>query len=240
MARRRSRERDERAPDLDGNALRAAVLGANDGLVSNFSLVMGVAGASSGGEPVLIAGVAGLLAGSLSMALGEWLSVQSSRELYANRLKEIERELEASPQAVEARVAAVYESRGLTPDEARRLSHRMLSGDRRVALDLIARQQLGVDPDDLGGSAWTAAITSFVLFAVGAAIPLAPFLFTSGLGATLGSTALSGMALFGLGAAITRLTARHPIWAGLRQLAFGLAAAAITFAIGTVLGTTLA
>ena len=177
-----TRRRDRSARADDGNALRAAVLGANDGLVSNFSLVMGMSGASATGAPVLIAGVAGLLAGSLSMALGEWLSVQSSREMYAN---------------------------------------------------------LGVDPSERGGSAWTAAITSFVLFAVGAAVPLLPFLFASRAAATLLSAALSGVALFALGAGITLKTGRHPVWAGLRQLAFGMAAAAITFAIGTLLGTTV-
>ena len=178
---------------IDGNALRAAVLGANDGLVSNFSLVMGVAGATAGNKAVVVAGVAGLLAGSLSMALGEWLSVQSSRELYANQL-----------------------------------------ANEAEALD-----SLRIDPDELGGSAWTAAITSFVLFGLGAVVPLVPFLVGSGIGAILVSAGLSAIALFLLGAAITVMTGRDPLLAGLRQLAFGVAAAAITFAIGALLGTTV-
>lgn len=224
---------------LDGNALRAAVLGANDGLVSNFSLVMGVAGASAGGEPVVVAGIAGLLAGSLSMALGEWLSVQSSRELYANQIAIEADELEAFPEEEEEELRLIYEAKGFPPEDARRLAHRILTGDRAVALDTMAREELGIDPAELGGSAWTAAITSFVLFAVGAVIPLAPFLLGSGFGAILTSAVLAGAALFLLGAAITLMTGRNPLLAGLRQLGFGLAAAAITFAIGTLLGTTI-
>ena len=224
---------------LDGNALRAAVLGANDGLVSNFSLVMGVAGASAGGEPVVVAGIAGLLAGSLSMALGEWLSVQSSRELYANQIGIEAEELEAFPEEEQEELRLIYEAKGFPPEDARRLAHRILTGDRAVALDTMAREELGIDPAELGGSAWTAAITSFVLFAIGAVIPLAPFLLGSGFGAILTSAVLAGAALFLLGAAITLMTGRNPLLAGLRQLGFGLAAAAITFAIGTLLGTTI-
>lgn len=224
---------------LDGNSLRAAVLGANDGLVSNLSLVMGVAGASVGNEPVVVAGIAGLLAGSLSMALGEWLSVQSSRELYANQIAIEAEELDAFPAEEEEELRLIYEAKGYPPDDARRLAHRILSGDRAVALDTMAREELGIDPGELGGSARTAGITSFVLFALGAVVPLIPFLVASGTGAILVSAALSGLALFALGAAITVMTGRHPIRAGLRQLAFGLTAAAITFAIGTLLGTTV-
>ena len=224
---------------LDGNALRAAVLGANDGLVSNFSLVMGVAGASSSGEVVVIAGVAGLLAGSLSMALGEWLSVQSARELYANQIAIEREELAAFPEEEEEELRLIYEGKGFDPEDARRLAHRILSGDPEVALDTMAREELGIDPNELGGSSWTAAITSFVLFALGAIIPLAPFLIGKGGGAILASALLSGAALFLLGAAITVMTGRHPLVAGLRQLGFGLAAAAITYAIGTLLGTTV-
>lgn len=224
---------------MSGNALRAAVLGANDGLVSNFSLVMGVAGASSVGNAVVIAGVAGLLAGSLSMALGEWLSVQSSRELYANQIAIEREELAAFPEEEEEELRLIYEAKGFDPVDARRLAHRVLSGDPQVALDTMAREELGIDPDELGGSAWTAAITSFVLFALGALVPLLPFLLTDGIGAIVVSAALSGLALFVLGAAITLMTGRHPITAGVRQLTFGLAAAGITYAIGFVLGTTV-
>lgn len=222
---------------IGGNALRAAVLGANDGLVSNFSLVMGVAGASSGGAAVIVAGLAGLLAGSLSMALGEWLSVQSARELYANQIATEADELAAFPEEEEEELRLIYESKGLAPDEARTLAHRIISGDPQIALDTMSREELGIDPDELGGSAWVAAFTSFVLFALGAIIPVIPFLLGSGTGAILLSAVLSAVALFALGAAITVMTGKHALQSGLRQVGFGLAAAAVTFGIGTLLGT---
>lgn len=225
---------------IGGNALRAAVLGANDGLVSNFSLVMGVAGASAGGAPVLVAGLAGLLAGSLSMALGEWLSVQSARELYANQIATEAEELATFPAEEEEELRLIYEAKGFEPGDARKLAHRIISGDPAVALDTMAREELGIDPDDLGGSAWTAAITSFVLFALGAIIPVIPFLIGAGTGAILVSSVLSGAALFGLGAAITLMTGKNALVSGLRQLGFGLAAAVITFGVGTLLGTAVA
>lgn len=224
---------------IGGNALRAAVLGANDGLVSNFSLVMGVAGASAGEQPVLIAGVAGLLAGSLSMALGEWLSVQSARELYANQIAVEAEELTAFPEEEAEELRLIYEAKGLQPDDARRLAEQIIAGDRNVALDTMTREELGIDPEELGGSAWTAAITSFLLFALGAIVPVLPFFFAAGTPAILSSAGLSALALFGLGMAITLLTGRDPLIAGLRQVGFGLAAAAITFGIGTLLGATL-
>lgn len=224
---------------IGGNALRAAVLGANDGLVSNFSLVMGVAGATGDREPIVIAGVAGLLAGSLSMALGEWLSVQSSRELYENQIAVEREELEAFPEEEEQELRLIYEAKGLEPADAARLAHKIVTGDPEVALDTMAREELGIDPTELGGSAWVAAITSFVLFAIGAVIPLLPFVFVTGMPAIIVATVLSGLALFGLGAGITLLTGKHPIQAGLRQVGFGLAAAAITFGIGALLGTTV-
>ena len=225
---------------VGGNALRAAVLGANDGLVSNFSLVMGVAGASAGGSPVLVAGLAGLLAGSLSMALGEWLSVQSARELYANQIATEASELAMFPREEEEELRLIYEAKGLAPAAARDLAHQVIGGDPTVALDTMSREELGIDPQELGGSAWIAAATSFFLFGVGAIIPVIPFLVGAGGFAIAASAVLSGAALFILGAAITLLTGRHPLFAGIRQVGFGLAAAAVTFAIGTLLGTAIA
>jgi len=224
---------------MGGNALRAAVLGANDGLVSNFSLVMGVAGAGVSGGPVLVAGLAGLLAGSLSMALGEWLSVQSAREFYANQIAIEAEELAAGHEEEEEELRLIYEAKGVDPDDARRPAHRIIAADPAVALDTMTREGLRIDPDDLAGSAWVAALTSFVLFALGAIVPVLPFLMISGAPAIIASAALSSAALFGLGAAITLMTGRNPLIAGLRQLAFGLAAAAITFGIGTLLGTAI-
>ena len=222
-----------------GNALRAAVLGANDGLLSNFSLVMGVAGASAGGAPVLVAGVAGLLAGSLSMALGEWLSVQSARELYENQLATEASELAAFPREEEEELRLIYEAKGLDPAAARQIAARIVQGDPATALDTLSREELGIDPNELGGSAWVAAATSFVLFAAGAIVPVIPFVIGSGGSAIVISALLAGSALFALGAATTLLTGRHPLFAGLRQVAFGMVAAAITFGIGTLLGTAI-
>ena len=224
---------------VGGNALRAAVLGANDGLVSNFSLVLGVAGASAGGAPVLVAGLAGLLAGSLSMALGEWLSVQSARELYESQIATESAELASFPREEEEELRLIYEAKGLDAERARDLARRVIEGDPATALDTMSREELGIDPDELGGSAWVAAGTSFVLFATGAIIPVLPFLIGAGAGAIVASAVMSGVALFALGAAITLLTGRHPLFAGLRQVGFGMAAAAITFGIGTLLGTAI-
>ena len=149
-----------------GNALRAAVLGANDGLVSNASLVMGVAGAELAGRSILITGLAGLLAGSLSMALGEWLSVQSARELFAHQIGIEREELLAAPEEEAEELALIYQAKGLPAEQARELGQRLVQ-DQQTALDTLAREELGIDPAELGGSAWVAAITSFLLFSAG-------------------------------------------------------------------------
>jgi VIT1/CCC1 family predicted Fe2+/Mn2+ transporter len=224
---------------VGGNALRAAVLGANDGLVSNFSLVMGVAGAGGDQTAILVAGFAGLLAGALSMALGEWLSVQSARELYANQIAVEAAEIALFPEEEEEELRLIYEAKGIAPEAAREMAHRIVSGDRAVAVDTMAREELGIDPEELGGSAWVAAGTSFALFALGAVVPLVPFVFLTGTAAIIVSTILAGLALFGVGAAITLVTGRGMLRSGLRQLAFGLAAAAITFGIGSLVGVAI-
>ena len=222
-----------------GNALRAAVLGANDGLVSNLSLVMGVAGATLAGNSVLIAGVAGLLAGAISMALGEWLSVQSSRELYTHQIETEKEEIATAPEEEAEELALIYEARGLSPETARALAAQIISRPES-AIDTLAREELGIDPSELGGSAWEAAITSFVLFAMGAIIPVAPFIFTSGMPAVYISIALSALGLFGLGAAITLFTGRTVLYSGFRMVVFGLIAAAVTFGIGRLIGISIA
>ena len=218
-----------------GNALRAAVLGANDGLVSNLSLVMGVAGAALDSHAILVTGLAGLLAGAGSMALGEWLSVQSARELYEHQLQIEEAELRDTPEEEEAELALVYQAKGLSEPQARELAHRLVS-DPQVALDTLAREELGIDPAELGGSAWEAAFTSFVLFAIGAVIPVAPFLLATGSTAVLASLAASTIGLFGIGAAITLLTGRSTWASGFRQVLFGLVAAALTYGVGRAIG----
>lgn len=222
-----------------GNALRAAVLGANDGLVSNLSLVMGVAGAAMANQTIMITGLAGLLAGAISMALGEWLSVQSSRELYANQVKIEREEVENAPEEEEEELALIYQSRGLTVEQSRVLAKQIMS-NKETAVETLAREELSIDPSELGGSAWVASITSFVLFALGAIVPVTPFIFTSGNEAVLISIVLSGLALFGIGAAITLFTGRSIWYSGLRMVIFGLVAAALTFGIGRIIGVSLA
>jgi len=224
---------------IGGNALRAAVLGANDGLLSNFSLVMGVAGASLSGESVLITGVAGLLAGACSMALGEWLSVQSAHELYERQMRVEEQEVIEVPEEEAEELALIYQAKGLPEDEARRLARRIIK-DETAALDTMAREELGINPEEMGGSPWAAAGASFCLFAVGAIIPVAPFFFLSGNLGVAVSAALSALALFGIGAGITLLTGRDALYSGLRQVIFGLLAAGITFGLGRAIGASLA
>ncbi len=218
-----------------GNELRAAVLGASDGLTSNLSLVMGVAGATLTGHAVLIAGVAGLLAGAFSMAIGEWVSVQSARELNLHQIAIERQELQEAPKEEQEELALIYQSKGLDERTAKELSANLMQ-QSTMALDTLAREELGIDPKELGGSAWGAAITSFFLFAIGAIIPVFPFIFTNGFAAVVISLALSVLGLFGIGAGVS-LTAGSPLWkAGARQILLGLLAAGITFGLGKLIG----
>lgn len=222
-----------------GNALRAAVLGINDGLVSNFGLVMGVAGATADARAITVAGLAGLLAGSISMALGEWLSVQSARELYSRQISIEAEELATAPEEEEEELALIYRSKGIPKAQARRLASQLVRGDTDAALDALTREELSIDPHDLGGSAWIAAGTSFRMFALGAVVPLVPFTFATGTTALIASAVLAGAALFVVGALITVITGQPALRAGLRQLAIGVAAAGVTFGVGRLLGTTI-
>ena len=221
-----------------GNALRAAVLGANDGLVSNLSLVMGVAGANLPSSTILITGLAGLLAGAISMALGEWLSVQSSRELYQRQLDIEKAEIENAPEEEAEELALIYQARGIPEDQARQMAKKIVS-DQDSALDALAREELGFDPQELGGSAWEAAITSFVLFAIGAIIPVFPFFFLEGISAIVVSIVLSAAGLFLIGSGITLFTGRSVLYSGTRQVLFGLIAALVTFFIGRLIGVNI-
>lgn len=222
-----------------GNALRAAVLGANDGLVSNLSLVMGVAGAEMSGQAILVTGLAGLLAGACSMALGEWLSVQSSRELYQRQIAIEKAEITANPQEELEELALIYQARGIDEAQARQIAEQIFS-DEVNALDVLAREELAIDPTELGGSAWEAAITSFLLFAVGAIIPVIPFFLLEGMAAIILSLFVSMIGLYIIGAGITLFTGRSILFSGSRQMVFGLAAAAITYAIGWLIGVNVA
>lgn len=221
-----------------GNALRAAVLGANDGLVSNFSLVMGVAGAAFSADALLLTGLAGLLAGACSMALGEWLSVQNARELYQQQIATERDELEMVPDEEAEELVLIYRAKGLDESRARAMA-RDIMADKDHALDTLVREELGIDPDDLGGSAWLAAITSFVVFSLGALLPVLPFLFLDGQAAVLACALFSTAGLFLIGALVTLFTGRSLLASGLRQVTFGLGAAAITYALGHWLGVTV-
>ena len=220
---------------LAGNALRAAVLGANDGLVSNLSLVMGVAGAATDSRTVLLAGLAGLVAGSCSMAMGEWLSVTSSRELAQRQIASEADELEHAPEEEREELQLIYEAKGLPEAQARALSERLLS-DKSTALDTLAREELGLDPQELGGSPWQAAGASFFLFAAGAIFPVAPFFFTSGWTAVALALAFSGAALIAIGAATSLFTGRSFLVSAARQLLIGYLAAGVTFGVGRLVG----
>jgi vacuolar iron transporter family protein len=219
--------------------LRAVIFGVSDGLVSNLSLVMGVAGASSASPRfVLLAGVAGLLAGAFSMAAGEYISMQSQRELFERQIELERAEMEAMPEEEEAELAAAYRAKGFARDEATRIAHRLFQ-DPEAALDILVREELGLDPDELG-SPWGAASGSMISFALGAAVPVIPFLFGGGLAITAISLAASLLALFAVGAGVSMLTGRSLVFSGLRQLGIGLGAAIVTYLIGSFIGVEVA
>lgn len=228
-----------RHKSVGGNALRAAVLGANDGLVSNMSLVMGIAGAAAENNTILLTGLAGLLAGAISMALGEWLSVQSSRELFLKQIALEAEELASSPEHEAMELALIYQAKGMEKSKAAEMAQKIMA-DKDTALDALVREELGIDKAELGGSAWEAAITSFFLFAIGAILPVIPFFFTAGSTAIYLSLGFSVIGLFGIGSATSLFTGR-PIWlSGVRQVLFGLTAAAVTYGVGHLIGVSIA
>jgi VIT1/CCC1 family predicted Fe2+/Mn2+ transporter len=232
-----SRERWHRAGR--SGTLRAVIFGVSDGLVSNLALVMGVAGAAGDQSSFIVAaGIAGLLAGAFSMAAGEYISMQSQRELYERQIELERAELEAMPEEEEAELAALFIAKGFTPDEARPIAHRLLQ-DPEHALDTLVREELGLDPDELG-SPWGAATGSFVAFAVGAVIPVIPYLLLTGGPAFFASLVASLVALFLVGAGVSLLTGRGLLYSGLRQVALGAAAAAVTYAVGRLIGVSVA
>jgi VIT1/CCC1 family predicted Fe2+/Mn2+ transporter len=223
---------------MGGNALRAAVLGANDGLVSNLSLVMGVAGADLAGHTILVTGLAGLIAGSCSMALGEWLSVNTARESSQRQIATEADELEQVPEEEREELSLIYQAKGLPEDLAKSLAEQLIT-NKKTALDTLVREELGIDPEELGGSAWAAAGTSFLLFAIGAIFPVAPYFALAGMPAMIASLAASGVALFLIGAGTTLFTGRGVLPSGVRQLLVGFAAAGVTFGVGKLIGVTV-
>jgi VIT1/CCC1 family predicted Fe2+/Mn2+ transporter len=214
------------------------VLGASDGLTTNLSLVMGVAGAHLPGHTILFTGLAGMLAGALSMAIGEWLSVQSARELYSHQLAVEHQELKEMPEEEREELALIYQAKGIDQETAKKLAERIMRQDD-AALDTLAREELSIDPQELGGSAWQAAIMSFLLFSCGAIIPVLPFAFGGGLIVVLISLVLSILGLFIVGVGITLTTGAPLLKSGGRQVLLGVAAAAITFSLGWLVGERL-
>ncbi len=239
----------ERAPGSSGRderwhrtgqsgTLRAVIFGVSDGLVSNTSLVMGVAGAASGETRfILLAGIAGLLAGAFSMAAGEYISMQSQRELYERQIALERAELEMMPDEEQAELAAIYRAKGFSAAEADAVAERLFR-DPEHALDTLIREELGLDPDELG-SPWGAAGGSFLAFAIGAIIPVLPFLFVTGQPAIPVSLGLSLVAMFAVGVGVSLLTGRGAIFSGLRQVGIGATAAAVTFLVGRVVGVSV-
>jgi VIT1/CCC1 family predicted Fe2+/Mn2+ transporter len=222
--------------------LRAVIFGVSDGLVSNLALVMGVAGASGavGAEShfILLAGIAGLLAGAFSMAAGEYISMQSQRELFERQIALERAEMEAMPEEEEAEMAAIYRAKGFRDDEARAIAHRLFENPEH-ALDQLLREELGLDPDELG-SPFGAAFGSFVAFAGGAFVPVVPYLLGSGVVAFVAAIVVSLAALFAVGAGVSLLTGRSVLFSGARQVAIGAAAAVVTFIVGSLIGVSVA
>lgn len=217
-----------------GGTLRAAVFGINDGLCSNTSLILGIAGASASDEAILTSAIAGLLAGAFSMAAGEYVSMRSQRELFEHQIAEERDELTRYPEQEAEELALIYAARGLSIDEARALSKRLVA-DRESALVTLAREELGVNPDDLG-SPWGAAISSFLAFAAGAILPLIPFLLHLGVYAVPTAVAIAAVSLFAVGGALSLFSGRSAILGGLRMLGIGALAGGSTYGIGRLVG----
>jgi vacuolar iron transporter family protein len=229
IRRRESWHRSDRS-----GALRAGVFGVSDGLVSNTALVMGFAGSGTSRTVTLLAGIAGLLAGSFSMAAGEYISMSSQREMYEREISLEQAELEEKPEEEHAELVLIYRAKGLSKPEAEQLADRIMA-DRSVALDTLAREELGLDPDELG-SPWGSAFSSLFAFAIGAFVVIIPYLAGSGKAALLAAIVLAVAALFGVGASIGALNGRGVLRSGLRQVIAGVIAAAITFGVGHLIG----
>ncbi|MFN3594875.1 MAG: VIT1/CCC1 transporter family protein, partial [Thiobacillaceae bacterium] len=229
--------KERRHRTADGGNLRAAVFGVNDGLVSNASLILGVAGAGTEPALIVLSGAAGLLAGALSMAAGEYVSVRAQKEFFEYQIGLEREELKQYPKEEAAELALIYTAKGVPREEAQRMAERLIS-DPDKALDTLAREELGLNPEELG-SPLGAAISSFLAFAVGAAIPLAPYLLLSGETALTGTILVTAVSLFGVGSALSLFTGR-PAWqGGLRMLAIGGGAGLLTWLIGRALGVAL-
>ena len=227
--------REQSAASSKSGALRAAIFGMNDGLVSNLSLIFGVAGSGVNGEVVVIAGFAGLLAGAFSMGAGEYVSMKVQREVFEQLIHKEAHEIATQPEEEERELAEIYEAKGIGPETASIIAAELMR-DPQIALETHAREELGIDMEEGLGSPWAAAGSSFGTFSIGALVPLIPFLFTSGGTAVVISAGLSAVTLFVVGGAMTVLTGRGLVLSGARMLAIGAIAAAITYGVGTLLG----
>jgi VIT1/CCC1 family predicted Fe2+/Mn2+ transporter len=215
-------------------ALRAAIFGVSDGLVSNTALVMGFAGSGADRSTVLLAGVAGLLAGSFSMAAGEYVSMSGQREMFEREIALEAAELQEKPEEELEELVLIYRAKGLPTAQAREIATRIMS-DREVALDTLAREELGLNPDELG-SPWSAAVSSLLAFAVGALVVVLPYLVGGGTAAFVAAVALALAAMAAVGAGIGVLNGRSPVRGAVRQVVVGTLAAGVTYAIGALIG----
>lgn len=218
-------------------SLRAGTFGVNDGLVSNLALVVGVAGGQAGDDAILLAGLAGLLGGGLSMAIGEWISVTTQRELWEGEIELDTHHLDALPQEGANELSLLFRAKGTQPDAARAMAREALR-DPPAAARLLANEKLGFDPEALG-SPWGAALSNFSAFVAGAAVPVLPYLLSSGSAAFTGAIVLSAVALFVVGALLSLLTYRPMVLAGFRQLSIGALAAGATYLLGGLVDTLL-
>ncbi len=214
--------------------LRAGVFGINDGLVSNLSLVAGVAGSRAEGKFVILAGFAGLLAGAFSMASGEYVSMRTQREVLEQQLHLEKTEIELAPEEEKEELIGIYVAKGIPRQEAEPLAERIMK-DRQIALDTMAREELGLDPQELG-SPWGAAIASFLSFGTGALIPVLPYLFGSGWTYLAASAGRAALALFFAGTIVSAFTGRNPLTSGFPMVLIAGAAATLTFGIGRLIG----
>ena len=214
--------------------IRAAIFGINDGLVSNLSLIMGFTGASVSNKGIVLAGVAGLMAGAFSMGAGEYVSMRVQRELFERLIHLEAHELATEPEEERTELVNIYQRKGVPKDVAESLVQ-VIHEDPKLALETHAREELGLDPKEGLGSPWGAAISSFVTFSIGAFVPLLPFLVGSGNAATYAAIAAGIVTLFLVGSLMSILTGKSPFRSGLRMLLIGAAAAAITYGVGRTL-----
>jgi VIT1/CCC1 family predicted Fe2+/Mn2+ transporter len=220
--------------DITGGRERAAVFGASDGLVSNVSFILGVAGASPGPGVVRLAGLVGLIGGAVSMAAGEYVSMKAQSELLERELEMERIELRRNPHVETVELSQIYQSRGMSPDRARELAEEMMR-DPEVALETHAREELGIDPSSLG-SPIGAAMSSFVAFALGALLPLLPWFFGGGTAATVASVVLGASGAVCIGYLLSRFTGRSAVRSIVRQVTIATVAAGVTFALGQIVG----